>query len=78
MAVIRGARRALERAELLFLEIHPERLEELRCRQEDIFDYLSAGGWLLFGQMGEAVKRAQFADRIHTFWVICRKGNGDA
>jgi hypothetical protein len=70
----KGATRTLAEAKLLFLEIHPERIDTLGLSQSGIFDILVKGGWHVHALGGEPFSRAEFIDRIHTFWTVCRKG----
>lgn len=78
LPVLRGATRTLQNAELLFLEIHPEYLDQLRFSQEAIFDLLESGGWILSWLSGGIIERAVFVDQIHTFWLVGRKRHAAA
>ncbi len=71
LPVLRGAVRTLESAKVLFLEIHPERIDEIGSSQSAIFDFLSQRGWCVRTLDGNAMSKEQFVDRIHTFWIVC-------
>lgn len=75
LAVLRGAERALSTAKVLFLEVHPERIEEIKSSQEEVFEFLAQRGWEMSTLAGVAVTRQDFVDRIHTFWTVCTKAN---
>lgn len=73
LPVIQGGEEALNTARLLFLEIHPQRIEELGFSQVEIFDHLSTRDWTAMTLQNRTLSRAEFSDRIHTFWTVCRK-----
>lgn len=75
LRVLEGARRVLETAKLLFLEIHPERIDELRLPQTAIFDLLTNSGWTGFTLSEAPLTREDFGDQIHTFWTMWRNVN---
>jgi len=78
LPVIQGAEEVLNNAKLLFLEVHPERIEKLGFSQAAIFDHLSTRGWIPMTLQNEILGRAEFSDRIHTFWIVCRKADAAA
>jgi FkbM family methyltransferase len=71
--VLQGAEQSLAKARLLFLEIHPERLDELGVLQSAIFDWLNTRGWKIETLHGDRLSFAQFNDKIHTFWTVCER-----
>lgn len=73
LEVLKGAEKSLSKAHLLFLEIHPERLDELGVTQADIFEWLDTRGWKIETLHGERLSSAQFNDKIHTFWTVCER-----
>jgi FkbM family methyltransferase len=75
LRVLQGARRVLETAKLLFLEVHPELINELRLSQIAIFDLLTSSGWAGCNLSETPLTRKDFADRIHTFWTVWRNVN---
>jgi FkbM family methyltransferase len=74
--VLRGADKTLSHANLLFLEIHPERLDELGVSQPAIFEWLDSRNWTIKSLVGKRLSAAEFNDRIHTFWTLCERENG--
>jgi FkbM family methyltransferase len=75
LRVLQGARRVLETAKLLFLEVHPQLINELRLSQIAIFDLLTSSGWAGCTLSEAPLTRKDFADRIHTFWTVWRNVN---
>ncbi|HYF34722.1 MAG TPA: FkbM family methyltransferase [Prosthecobacter sp.] len=73
LEVLKGAERALAAARLLFLEIHPELLDQLKCPPSEIYQWLTERGWTVRSLEGRAFDAATFADQIHTFWTVCEK-----
>jgi FkbM family methyltransferase len=73
LPVLEGATRALAAAKLLFLEIHPERIDALGLSQGAIFDLLVKREWHITSLRERPISRAEFVDQIHTFWTVCRK-----
>lgn len=73
LQVLQGAERTLKQAAVLFLEIHPELLEKVNVSLESIFDWLAAHGWRVGTLDGVNMARAEFCDRIHTFWTVCER-----
>lgn len=78
LPVIQGAEKVLNKAKLLFLEIHPERIDELGLSQGAVFELLSSQGWVLMTLRNRVLSQAEFSDRIHTFWTVCRKADAAA
>lgn len=68
-----GAEQTLALAETLLLELHPELLEKLEVRISSIFDWLKSRGWQIFDLHGRQIARAEYCDRIHTFWTVCHR-----
>jgi FkbM family methyltransferase len=70
---LKGAEATLRTAKLLLLEIHPELLDKLSVHPSEIFDWLSSRMWRVRSLDGMEINRAQFCDRIHTFWTVCER-----
>jgi hypothetical protein len=73
LEVLKGAEESLAKSRLLFLEIHPERLDELQVPQADIFEWLNSRGWKIETLHGKRLSSVEFNDQIHTFWTICER-----
>ena len=76
LPVLEGATRVLRGAKLLFLEIHPERIDDLSLSQGAIFDLLVERGWKIKNLGDAPISRREFVDQIHMFWTVCRKADG--
>jgi FkbM family methyltransferase len=73
LQVLQGAEATLKSARVLLLEIHPELLNKLSIRQRDIFNWLDQRGWRVMTLQGKRMTKADFCDRIHTFWTVCER-----
>jgi FkbM family methyltransferase len=73
LPVLQGAERVLQTANLLFLEVHPEAIDQLRLCEPSIFDFLTSRGWRGRTLKEEApLTREQFAAQkriFHTLWL---------
>jgi FkbM family methyltransferase len=78
LPVLEGATRVLDTAKLLFLEVHPERIDELGLSHGAIFDLLTNSGWFGFTLEDIPLTGADFVDQIHTFWTVWRKEHAAA
>ncbi|MEH1836077.1 MAG: FkbM family methyltransferase [Nostoc sp.] len=58
-----------------FLEIHPELIEPLGYRLDDITTYLRGLDYKFWSLGGEQRSASWFNDQIHTFWLLCRPSN---
>ena len=68
--VLKGAQHVLNHARILFLEIHPEILEQLNVPQIEIYQWLADRDWKCTDLSGQTMTSSAFADRIHTFWTL--------
>ena len=74
LPVLEGAERVLQTAKLLFLEVHPEAIDQLGLSQSSIFEFLTGGGWRGCTLKEEAaLTREQFAAQRHIFHTVWRK-----
>jgi len=73
LPVLQGAERVLQTAKLLFLEIHPQAIDELRLSQSAIFDLLTRSGWSGYTFKEGLLTREYFAAQTHIFWTMWRK-----
>jgi len=75
LPVLQGAERVLQTANLLFLEIHPEAIDQLRLSQPSVFDFLTSRGWRGY-TLKEAtpLKREDVEAQKHIFHTMWRKG----
>ena len=74
LPVLQGAERVLQTANLLFLEVHPEAIDQLGLSQSSIFEFLTGGGWRGYTLKEEALQtREQFAAEKHIFHTVWRK-----
>ena len=74
LPVLQGAERVLRTAKLLFLEVHPEAIDQLGLSQSSIFEFLTGGGWRGYTLKEEAaLTREQFAAQRHIFHTVWRK-----
>lgn len=74
LPVLQGAERVLQTANLLFLEVHPEAIDQLGLCEPSIFDFLTSKGWTGCPLKKEAVlTREQFVAQRHIFHTVWRK-----
>ena len=74
LSVLQGARRVLQTANLLFLEVHPEAIDQLRLSQPSIFEFLTSRGWIGYTLKEEAaLTREDFATQRRIFHTMWRK-----
>src|SRR6266516_2596839 len=68
LPVLQGAEHVLQTANLLFLEVHPEAIGQLRLSQPSIFDFLASRGWRGYRLKEVApLTREDFANQRHIF-----------
>lgn len=73
LAVLKGMNKILSNLRVdFFLEIHPELIEPLGYRINDITDYLSELNYEFYGLNGKKLTCSYITDQIYTFHVICR------
>jgi hypothetical protein len=73
LPVLQGAERVLQIAKQLFLEIHPQAIDELRLSQPAIFNLLTSSGWSGYTFKEGPLTREDFAPQRHIFRTIWRK-----
>jgi FkbM family methyltransferase len=73
LPVLRGAERVLQTAKLLFLEVHPQAIDELRLSRVAILDLLTSSGWKGYTLSKGPLAREDFAVQPHIFWTMWRK-----
>jgi FkbM family methyltransferase len=73
LPVLQGAERVLQTAKQLFLEIHPQTMDELRLSQSAIFDLLTSSGWSGYTFKEDPLTREDFAAQRCIFRTIWRK-----
>jgi hypothetical protein len=73
LPVLQGAERVLQTAKLLFLEVYPRAINELRLSQSAIFDLLTSSGWSCYTLKQAPLRREDFAAQIDIFRTMWRK-----
>ena len=73
LPVLQGAERVLQTAKLLFLEVHPQAVDELRLSQPAIFDLLTCSGWSGYTFKEGPLTREDFVAQTGIFWTMWRK-----
>src|SRR6266436_6069758 len=73
LPVLQGGERVLQSAKLLFLEVHPQAIDELRLSRPAIFDLLTGSGWSWYTLKDGRLTREDFAAQTDIFWTMWRK-----
>jgi FkbM family methyltransferase len=73
LPVLQGGERVLQSANLLFLEVHPLAIDELRLSRPAIFDLLTGSGWSGYTLKDGRLTREDFAAQTDIFWTMWRK-----
>ena len=73
LPVLQGGERVLQSAKLLFLEVHPLAIDELRLSRPAIFDLLTGSGWSGYTLKDGRLTREDFAAQTDIFWTMWRK-----
>jgi FkbM family methyltransferase len=73
LPVLQGAERVLQTAELLFLEVHPEAIDQLGLSPPSIFDFLTSRRWTGYTLKAIPLTREDFEAQKHIFHTMWRK-----